>query len=101
MPTRKMIGIVGGTGSLGGLIVEALLAKPDAHVRMLVRHGSREKASGFERQGVEVVEGDIGAGSEPALASLCEGAFAVISAAQGGPDVIVEGQHRLLAAART
>jgi nucleoside-diphosphate-sugar epimerase len=101
MATRKIIAIVGGTGSLGGLILDALLAKQDVKVRMLVRPGSRAKASGFEGRGVEIVEGDIGPGSEQALASLCGGAFAVISAAQGGPDIIVEGQRRLLAAART
>jgi nucleoside-diphosphate-sugar epimerase len=100
MASRKIIAVVGGTGSLGGLIVEALLAKQDVKVRMLVRPGSRAKASGFEGRGVEIVEGDIGPGSEHALASLCGGAFAVISAAQGGPDIIVEGQRRLLAAAR-
>lgn len=101
MASRKTIAIVGGTGSLGVLIVEALLSQPDVQVRMLVRPGSRAKADAFKQRGVELVEGDLGPGSEPALASLCEGAFSVISAAQGGPDIIVEGQQRLLKAART
>ncbi len=98
--SNKIIAIAGGTGSLGGLIVEALLAKPDVQLRLLVRPESQAKASGLVSRGVEVVTGDLAQGSEAALASLCHGAFAVLSAAQGGPDIIIEGQRRLLRAAR-
>jgi uncharacterized protein YbjT (DUF2867 family) len=31
MPTKKTIALVGGTGNLGRLIVDALLAKPNVH----------------------------------------------------------------------
>jgi nucleoside-diphosphate-sugar epimerase len=69
-------------------------------VRLLVRPESRDKASLMAQRGAEVVEGDIGPRHDDALASLCDGAVAVVCAAQGGPDVIIEGQRRVLAAAR-
>jgi uncharacterized protein YbjT (DUF2867 family) len=96
--TTKTVALVGGTGHLGGLIADAILAKPDAKLRALVRPGSRDKAVALEKRGVQVVEGTVDASD--ALASLCQGASAVVSALQGGPDVIIEGQTRLLRAAR-
>jgi nucleoside-diphosphate-sugar epimerase len=94
----KTVALVGGTGHLGALIADAILAKPDAQLRVLVRPGSRDKAVGLEKRGATIVEGTIE--NDNALASLCEGASAVVSALQGGPDVIIEGQTRLLRAAR-
>jgi nucleoside-diphosphate-sugar epimerase len=99
-PANKTVAVVGGTGTLGTLIVDALLARPGTRVRMLVRSESRGKAASQEQRGVEVVEGDIGPDHDDALAKLCDGVVAVVSAAQGGPDVIMDGQQRLLAAAR-
>lgn len=104
----KTVALVGGTGNLGGLIADALLEVPDVRVRLLVRAGSAEKASALVERGAQVVTGDLsggdpgdpaGAGGE-ALAELCDGAAAVVPAVQGGPGEIVEGQRRLLAAAR-
>jgi nucleoside-diphosphate-sugar epimerase len=100
MGSQKTVAVVGGTGGLGHMIVEALLGKPEVRVRLLVRPGSREKAGAFESRQAEIVEGDIGPGGEAPLASLCAGAFSVVSAVQGGPDIIIEGQRRVLAAAR-
>ncbi len=97
--SKKTIALVGSTGRLGTLIGNALLDKPDVELRLLVRPGSRDKAAGFEKRGARVVEGALGAGAGGALAALCEGAWAVISALQGGPDVIIEGQTLLLRAA--
>jgi hypothetical protein len=94
----KTIALVGGTGHLGTLIADAILAKPDAQLRVLVRPGSRDKAVGLEKRGATIVEGTVEDGES--LASLCKGASAVVSALQGGPDVIIEGQTRLLRAAR-
>ena len=101
MSAKKTVALVGGTGTLGGMIAEALLAKPDVQLRLLVRPESRSKAADLEARGAEVVEGDIGPGGEASLETLCNGAHTVISAVQGGPDMIVENQSRLLRAARS
>jgi uncharacterized protein YbjT (DUF2867 family) len=70
-------------------------------VRALIRSGSNgEKANRVQdlrSRGMAVALGDL---NDPAsLSKACEGIDVVISAVQGGPDVIVEGQGRLLAAA--
>ena len=96
--SKKIIALVGGTGRLGTLIAKALLEKPDVELRVLVRPGSRDKIADLEQRGAHIVEGALADG--PALATLCKGAYAVVSAVQGGPDVIIEGQRRLLHAAR-
>jgi uncharacterized protein YbjT (DUF2867 family) len=96
--SKKVVALVGGTGRLGALIGSALLDKPDVELRLLVRPGSRDKAAALEQRGARVVEGAIGDAS--VLASLFQGAATVVSALQGGPDVIVDGQRQLLRAAR-
>lgn len=100
MSTSKTVALVGGTGTLGAMIADALLAKPDVRLRLLVRPESRGKAADLEARGAEVVEGDIGPGGEASLGQLCQGAHTVISAVQGGPDMIIDNQRRLLQAAR-
>jgi uncharacterized protein YbjT (DUF2867 family) len=97
---KQTIALVGATGGLGTLIGNAVLDKPGVQLRLLVRPGSRDKAAGLAQRGAQVVEGEIGQSADGALASLCEGATTVISALQGGPDVIIEGQSQLLRAAR-
>lgn len=99
MTTAKTtILLVGATGHLGGLIARALLAKPDVHLRCLVRPGGSARAEALAAAGASIVEADL---DDPeALDRACAGAFAVVSALQGGPPVIVDGQLRLLAAAR-
>lgn len=101
MSTTKTVALVGGTGTLGGMIADALLAKPNVRVRLLVRPESRAKAADLEARGAEVVEGDIGAGGEASLEALCKGVDTVISSVQGAPDMIIDNQRRLLAAARS
>ena len=95
---KKIVALVGGTGHLGSLIGTAVLDKPDIQLRLLVRPGSRAKAAELERRGAQVVEGLLG--SDAALTSLCRGASTLISALQGGQDVIIGGQTQLLRAAR-
>lgn len=83
-----------------------LVSRSDAHARqlpferLLVRPGSRDKTAGLEARGAQVVEGAIGPDGGSALASLCEAATTVISAVQGGPEMIIDGQVQLLRAAR-
>ena len=98
--SKKIIALVGGTGNLGAHIANSLLDKADVHLRLLVRPGSRDKTVGLEKHGDQVVEGAIEPDNDGALASLCEGAVTVISALQGGPDIIIDGQTQLLRAAR-
>ncbi|GAA1070680.1 NmrA family NAD(P)-binding protein [Tsukamurella spumae] len=98
MASTKTVALVGATGHLGGLIAAELLADPTVHLRILVRADSRAKAAGLEERGAEVVVGDLT--DEAALHALVQGATTVISAVQGGPDVVIDGQRRLLAAAR-
>lgn len=97
---KQTIALVGGTGALGTLIGNALLDKPDVQLRLLVRPGSRDKAAEFEQRGAQVVEGGVGPDDGKALALFCEGASTVISAVQGGPEIIIDGQTQLLRAAR-
>ncbi len=97
--TKKTVLLVGATGGLGSQIANALLDKPGVTLRCLVRPDSRKKLAQLEARGAELVEGDLSAGSEAALAKACAGVFSVVSAVQGGPDVIIEGQLRLLRAA--
>jgi nucleoside-diphosphate-sugar epimerase len=98
--SKPIVALVGGTGDLGTLIGQTLLDKPDVRLRLLVRPGSRHKAADFERRGAQIIEGEISADAGEQLAALCDGASTVISAVQGGPDVIIEGQTELLRMAR-
>jgi nucleoside-diphosphate-sugar epimerase len=97
--TKKTVLLVGATGGLGSQIANALLNKPGVALRCLVRPDSRKKLADLEAKGAELVEGDLSAGSEADLARACAGVFSVVSAVQGGPDVIIDGQLRLLRAA--
>lgn len=95
--------VAGATGTLGGMVVQRLLA--DGHqVRALVRDAA--KAGALEDAGVETVTGDL---KEPAsLDEACAGVDAVVttanSAQRGGGDNIqtveVEGNRNLVDAAR-
>jgi uncharacterized protein YbjT (DUF2867 family) len=98
--SKQTIALVGGTGHLGSLIGNAVLDKPDVQLRLLVRPARRDKVAELEKRGAQVVEGSLGPDAGGALASLCEGVSTVISAVQGGPDVIIDGQTHLLRAAR-
>ncbi len=97
--SKQTIALVGGTGHLGSLLGNAVLDKTDVQLRLLVRPASRDKVAELEKRGAQVVEGALGPDAG-ALASLCEGVSTVISAVQGGPDVIIDGQTHLLRAAR-
>lgn len=97
--SKNIVALLGGTGRLGQLIGSALLDKPGVELRLLVRPGSRGKAAGLEKRGAKVIEGVIG-DDGGTLAALCTGASTVVSALQGGPEVIIEGQTHALRAAR-
>lgn len=100
--------VAGATGMLGSQIADALLdqsglGQADTTVRLLVRAGwadddaRRGRVEPLVQRGATVVEGDV---SDPAtLEQATEGVDVVVSALQGGDDVIVDGQIALAEAA--
>lgn len=97
--------VVGATGMLGGKIARALLAKGRAvSFRVMVRPGSTEdektkaKLGELTRLGATVISGDLA--DRASLVEATRGVEVVVSALQGGPEVIVEGQKALLDAAK-
>jgi uncharacterized protein YbjT (DUF2867 family) len=96
--------LAGSTGMLGGRIAHHLLDRPATAVRLLVRSGGptdpakKEALRSLEERGAVVVDGDV---TEPAsLDAATEGVDVVVSALQGGPDTIVDGQVALARAAQ-
>lgn len=93
----KTILVAGGTGDLGGRIIDALLDR-GANVRALVRTSTDSaKVETLEKRGVTVIRADMSDISK--LTQACAGVSCVISALQGLHDVIVDAQSALLDAA--
>lgn len=98
---NKIVVLAGATGNLGSLIAQALLEKPEVKLRVLVRPESVAKVSAFIERGAEVVEVDLsGQGQGERLEEAMKDAYAVVSALQGGPNIMVDAQLRLLRSAR-
>ncbi|GAB3660720.1 NmrA/HSCARG family protein [Glycomyces tarimensis] len=72
---KKIIAVVGATGSQGGGLVRAILAEPDGEfaVRALTRHPDSEEAGRLAELGVEVVQADLD--DEPTVAKAFDGAY--------------------------
>jgi nucleoside-diphosphate-sugar epimerase len=87
--------VAGATGSLGSLIVKNLLER-GADVRALVRKQSADKLPVHPR--LTTCVGDLTEGAQ-ALEPHLDGVQTVISAVQGGPEIIIDGQRELLTAA--
>lgn len=94
---EKLIVVAGAAGKLGRLVTAAVSKDPTARVRALVRDAAKLDAS-TER--VEVVEIDVATAGPAAREDAVKGAWAVVSTLQGGPDIIVDAQLGLLAAAK-
>ena len=95
--------IAGATGMLGHRIAGHLLAQPDTAVRLLVRDPATadpDKAArlaALVSRGAVVITGDV---TDPAsLDQATAGVDVVVSALQGDPSVIVDGQVALAEAA--
>ncbi|MFC5183781.1 NmrA family NAD(P)-binding protein [Actinomadura harenae] len=101
MSTPSKVFVAGATGLLGSQIISSLLDQ-GAPVRAMVRPGADAEKRGaltaLRSRGLEVVEGDITDPIEQLAASIGDAAT-VVSAVQGGPDVIVDGQANLARAA--
>jgi saccharopine dehydrogenase-like NADP-dependent oxidoreductase len=58
MPTKKVVAVVGATGSQGSSIVDVLLQDGTFSVRALTRNPDSEKAKKLKAKGVEVLKFD-------------------------------------------
>jgi nucleoside-diphosphate-sugar epimerase len=94
----KVVVLAGATGNLGGMIARALLDVPGVELRALTRDDTSAPARSLAAIGARVVRADPA--DRDAVRRATDGAFAVVSALQGGPDVIVDTQLALLDAAR-
>ena len=95
--------LAGATGMLGSHIARHLLDLPEARVRLLVRSGEDlgKRAAVLDpllARGAEVVEGDLA--DRASLDRATQGVDVIVSAVQGGPEVIVAGQVALAKAGR-
>ena len=92
--------LVGATGMLGGRIAHHLTMQPDARVRLLVRDaaGKRDVLGPLASRGAELVAGDLA--DAASLDRATRGVDVIVSAVQGGPDVIVDGQVALATAGK-
>lgn len=96
--------VAGATGVLGNRIVRYLVAEPNTTIRMLVRSGAlanlTKKAllTPHLDQGAELITGDLA--DHDSLIQATMGVDIIISAVQGGSDVIVDGQLALLDAGK-
>jgi uncharacterized protein YbjT (DUF2867 family) len=95
--------VAGASGMLGQRIAAHLLDQPGVTVRLLVREiapSDPDKARGVAAlvsRGAHVVAGDV---TDPAsLDAATAGVDVVVSALQGGPDIIVDGQLALAGSA--
>jgi uncharacterized protein YbjT (DUF2867 family) len=99
MKMSQTVLLVGATGMLGGRIAAHLAAnEASARLRLLVRDASSNKLGNLRDDNVEVVEGDLS--DHGSLDRATAGIDVIVSAVQGGPDVIVEGQVALAEAGK-
>ncbi|TPG37283.1 NmrA family NAD(P)-binding protein [Mycolicibacterium hodleri] len=109
MRTKETVGdrysvlMAGSTGTLGSRIAHHLLAQPAVDLRLLLRKGvmsdpvKKQAVHALQAQGAHTVSGDV---TDPeSLRQATDGVDIVVSALQGGPDIIVEGQVALARAA--
>jgi nucleoside-diphosphate-sugar epimerase len=97
---NKIVVVAGANGKLGRLIIESLASKPGVAVRALVRNTKTPEAIALAKSGAQLIELDIESATAEARAEAVKGAFAVISAVQGGPNIIIDAQRSLLLAAK-
>ena len=97
---KETILVAGATGMLGSRIAHHLLERPSAHVRLLVRDAAskKDRLDPLVANGAELIEGDL---ADPdSLDRATQGVDVIVSAVQGGPDVIIDGQVALAEAGK-
>ncbi len=93
--------MAGATGVLGSDIALALVDKPNVQLRLLVRPQSAGKVAALKARGAQIVSIDLQEdGNDAQLVSALSGAFSFVPALNGGRDIIVDTQSKLLKAAR-
>lgn len=89
--------LAGATGMLGRQVARHLLDQPDTRVRLLVRGGNvagkRPALDPLLVRGAEIIEGDLA--DRASLDRATQGVDVIVSAVQGGPDIIIDGQVAL------
>ncbi|MBI1251117.1 MAG: NAD(P)H-binding protein [Alphaproteobacteria bacterium] len=97
----KTVLVAGASGWLGRQIAEQLIAR-GARVRLMLRGGAGHlkaaELASLTANGAVIVDADVGV--PESLPAAAAGVDAIVSALQGGPDVIVDGQARLAAIGR-
>ncbi len=93
--------VAGGAGWLGRKIAASILDAGGA-VRLLLRggveHPKLAELDGLAARGAQIVAGDV---SEPAsLPDALDGVSVIVSALQGGPEIIIDGQRNLALAGK-
>jgi len=95
----KRVVVLGASGNLGSLIAKALGTR-GAKLVSIVRQKSLENEKVVELKKnfqMEIIEGEM---NDENLHKALKGAFAVVSALQGGPDVIINLQSQILEVAK-
>lgn len=90
--------LAGSTGMLGGRIAAHLLDQPQVRLRLLVRSTGDAKLKPLLDRGAELIEGDLA--DTASLDRATQGVDVIVSAVQGGPEVIVKGQIALAEAGK-
>lgn len=92
--------LAGATGMLGARIAHHLLERPEVRLRLLVREGSKRRAAleTLLGRGAELIVGDLA--DAASLHRATQGIDVIVSAVQGGPDIIVDGQVALAEAGK-
>jgi len=93
---KQTVLLVGATGMFGSRIAHHLLNQPQAQVRLLLRRAGGAKNQALTpllERGAEVVEGDLS--DRDSLDRATQDVDVIVSAIQGGPEVIVAGQVAL------
>ena len=94
--------LAGATGKLGRRIATHLLEQPETKLRLLVRDSEnpskRAALQPLLERGAEVLKGHLA--DHDALNRATQGVDVIVSAVQGGPDVIVHGQVALAEAGK-
>jgi uncharacterized protein YbjT (DUF2867 family) len=97
----KTVLVAGATGNLGSKIVASLVER-GAEVRALVREGKADGGDALRDLAasgrITLVVGDL-TDDIDTLSRHLDGVDVIVSAVQGGPDVIIDGQINLLKAA--
>ncbi len=88
--------LAGATGMLGSQIARHLLDQPEARLRLLLRGGDAGKRAALGpllARGAEIIEGNLA--DRASLDRATQGVDVIVSAVQGGSDIIVDGQVAL------